>query len=176
MKMKWVWYGAVLCLLVPVQATVLRAVSIGEVRPNLCLVTVCLIGLVGGESEGLLMGLLVGGAADLFSAGEFWPNLLLYGFAGVAAGLTGRHVTNAGLKTFVILVAAVSLVTGMTMLGLVRAGGFLWRDVWGTARLVLAPELILNTAAAAALYAGIGSRLRTAAADDAESAGGTTVT
>jgi ABC-type glycerol-3-phosphate transport system permease component len=49
--MKVFWYAILIAILVPIQAVLLPHVSVWNVKPDLGLVAVCLIGLLGGALE-----------------------------------------------------------------------------------------------------------------------------
>ena len=60
----WI-YIALILTVIPLQTTLLHHVTILDVRPDLGLVVVCLVGFFGGEVDGLLIGFILG-----------WRNLL----------------------------------------------------------------------------------------------------
>ena len=51
----WI-YIALILTVIPLQTTLLHHVTILDVRPDLGLVVVCLVGFFGGEVDGLLIG------------------------------------------------------------------------------------------------------------------------
>ena len=66
--MKALIYFAVIVGLVPIQSVLLPHISMWGVKPDLSFVAVCLVGLIAGELDGLLVGLALGWAMSLFSA------------------------------------------------------------------------------------------------------------
>ena len=54
--MKVLVYAALILLLIPLQVALVDRISLFDVRPDLPLVAVCLIGLYRGEMEALLAG------------------------------------------------------------------------------------------------------------------------
>lgn len=89
---KFLLYGGLVLLLVPVQTTLLPHVAIWDIKPDLGLVVAALIGVLAGELEGLLVGLAIGWILNLYSAGDLWLNLVTTGGAGLFAGLLARQV------------------------------------------------------------------------------------
>ncbi|HKY73642.1 MAG TPA: hypothetical protein VJL88_17105 [Nitrospira sp.] len=89
---KFLLYGGLVLLLVPVQTTLLPHVAIWDIKPDLGLVVAALIGVLAGELEGLLVGLAIGWILNLYSAGDLWLNLVTTGGAGLFAGLLAKQV------------------------------------------------------------------------------------
>ena len=58
--MKFVVYALLAMVVVPLQTTLLHYVSILGVRPDLGLIAACLVGFLGGELDGLILGLILG--------------------------------------------------------------------------------------------------------------------
>ena len=81
--MKGLIYFAVIVGLVPLQSVLLAHISLWGVKPDLGFVAVCLIGLLGGELDGLLVGLALGWAMSLFSAQDLISSVVLKGIVGL---------------------------------------------------------------------------------------------
>ncbi|GKS57396.1 hypothetical protein YTPLAS18_09230 [Nitrospira sp.] len=143
-------YAALILFAVPLQTTVLANLSLRNVEPDLVLVAVVLIGLLGGGLEGALMGVAMGFVQDLFSAGIAFPNLVTKGAMGIAAGLIGQQVVR--VTPLVVLVSGLFLSagSGMAFLSLAR-GRALWDAVLAVPTLVL-PQAILDGMLAAAAF------------------------
>lgn len=152
-------YAGLVFGLVPVQATLLRHVSVAGVGPDLCLVAACLVGFLGGEIEGLLVGLALGFVQDLFSAGSVWLNVMTKGAIGLLAGLVGRHVTNATPTIFLRTLVGLSGLSGLIFLVLVRSGVG-WADYLAATYSILLPETVFNAAVGAGAYWLIAGRMR----------------
>ncbi|HKN85741.1 MAG TPA: hypothetical protein VJV04_02660 [Nitrospiraceae bacterium] len=112
--MKQALYAGLILGLVPLQVTGLNYVGIAGIRPDLTLIATFLIGFLGGEIEGLLMGVLLGCVQDLFSAGSLWGNLITKGMIGIVAGLLGRHLANATPVTVCAFLFVLSVLSGST--------------------------------------------------------------
>ena len=83
--MKFLLYLLLALVVVPFQTTLLHYFSIFGVRPDLGLVAACLVGFLGGELDGLILGLLLGCFQDMLSAGDLWINVVTKGGGGFLA-------------------------------------------------------------------------------------------
>jgi hypothetical protein len=112
--MRVLFYALLIVSLVVLDTAVLPYVSVWNIKPDVGLVTVCFIGLLAGELEGLLVGLFLGCAMSLFSAGDLAASIVVKGGAGFFAGLAGRQMAQV---TPVLLVSG--LLVASTVGGLV---------------------------------------------------------
>ncbi|HXC61780.1 MAG TPA: rod shape-determining protein MreD, partial [Nitrospiria bacterium] len=87
--MKLVWYLLILILFVPVQSILMASISLNGVQPDLGLILLYFIGLVYGEIDGVLLGLIIGFLMDLFSGGPLGPNLVSKTLLGWVSGMAG---------------------------------------------------------------------------------------
>lgn len=149
--MKPALYAALVLGLVPMQISLMHYLSIGDVRPDLCLVAVGLIGFFAGPMEGMLVGMALGLTQDLFSAGALWLNVITKGAVGLLAGLAGRQVTNATLATFLATAVSLSVLANLVFLLAVRGGGGIGERLSAVPSILL-PETLLNAACSAVLY------------------------
>lgn len=143
-------YGVFLLVLVPMQATILHYLGLGGVRPDLVLVSVCVIGFLRGELEGFLAGLWLGFAQDLLSAGDWWFNLATKSGIGLLAGLAGRQVVHVTAAVMLAGLFVLSCCSGVLFLLLVQTG-----DLAGVAqvvRFVLVPQAIFDALLGAGVY------------------------
>jgi rod shape-determining protein MreD len=113
--MKVLGYAALILLVVPLQVVLVDRISIFDIRPDLALVAVCLIGLYCGEMEALLAGIAIGFAQDLFSGGGQWSNLCLKPILGLIAGLASRNLLNLTWLFAVGLILCLSVLSGTIM-------------------------------------------------------------
>ena len=170
--MKGVAYAGALVGVVPLQVTVLHYLTIGEVRPDLCLVLTCLVGFVVGERQGLLLGLGLGFMQDLVSAGELWLNVVTKGLAGLVAGIVGRQLVQTTPLSFLMLSLSVSGFSGLVFLFAGWPAGALAEELV-TLRSVLLPQAAYDAVTAVALYWLLAKRLRSTLPPDQVEAGGT---
>ncbi len=148
--MKYVIYvGLALCLM-PVQSVFLPSLNVGGVRPDLGLIAVCWVGFWFGAYKGAVLGLFLGFAQDLLSAGPFWVNLATKAGAGLAAGFLGRQVTHA---------TPVMMAVGMLLISLASGAAFLMSmglqnlsELWQVSRFVMIPEAVFNALLSTGLY------------------------
>jgi len=156
---KQMLYAGLVFGLVPVQTTVLHYASIGGMRPDLCLVTACLVGFLAGEFEGMMLGLALGFMQDLFSAGELWLNMVTKGSIGLLAGLAGRYLANATPVAMLATMLGLSILSGTVFLVSVRTGQGL-ADAFLAVRSVMLPQAVLDAAVGVGVYWLIVSRGR----------------
>ena len=149
--MKHVLYFSLILGLVPFQVTALNYASIAGIRPDLAVVATFLIGFLGGEVEGLLMGVLLGCIQDLFSAGTLWVNLITKGLIGILAGLLGRHLANATPVTVFAFLFVLSLLAGSTTAVWIRVE----EDLTGVSQViqgVVLPQALFDAALGTLVY------------------------
>lgn len=147
--MKPVLYLALAVGLVPVQTTVLEHMSLAGIRPDLCLVAVSVIGLFGGMTDGMAMGLLLGLQQDVFSAGEGWTNAVAKAAIGLAAGAAGRYLARATPVSAVPVLAGLSIASGVAFL---MAGAGQHEELLPVAQAVLLPQAAFDTVLGIAAY------------------------
>jgi hypothetical protein len=148
--MKTLIYFAVIVGLVPIQSVLLTHISLWGVKPDLGFVAVCLIGLFGGELDGLLVGFALGWAMSLFSAQELISGAVLKGAVGFIAGLAGRQVVYLTPVVLVIGLLVVSCLTGLvTPLALKLSPQ---QDVWWALQTVVLPQACLDAVIGGAIY------------------------
>lgn len=157
--MKQVLYCSLILGLVPFQVTALNYASIAGIRPDLILVATFLIGFLGGEIEGLLMGILLGSVQDLFSAGSLWVNLMTKGMIGILAGLLGRHLANATPVTVCAFLFVLSLLSGSTAAVWIRVEDD-FRGVSQVIQSIVLPQAVFDAALGMLIYWVIPGRHR----------------
>ena len=149
--MKRALYAGLVLGLVPIQTTVLQYASIGGIRPDLCLIAVCLVGFVAGEREGMLLGFALGLIQDLFSAGDPGLNLVTKGLIGFLAGLVGKLLANVTPVAMLATLLGLSVVSGTVFLMAVRVGEGL-ADLFFVTRSVLLPQALFDAAVGTGAY------------------------
>jgi rod shape-determining protein MreD len=148
---KHLLYCSLFLGLVPFQVTALQYASIAGIRPDLILIATFLVGFLGGEVEGLLMGVLLGCVQDLFSTGSLWVNLITKGMIGIMAGLLGRHLANATPVTVCASLFVLSLLSGSTAAVWIRVED----DLTGVSQViqsVVLPQALFDAALGTLIY------------------------
>jgi hypothetical protein len=148
--MKALIYGAIIVGIVPVQSVLLPHVTLWGVKPDLGVVAVCLIGLISGELDGLLVGVAVGWALSLFSAEDVLTGAMLKGALGFAAGLAGRQMVYLSplvlVSGLLVVSCLVSLVTPFVLK--LNPQQDLWWAVWNVAL----PQACLDAVIGGTIY------------------------
>jgi hypothetical protein len=148
--MKILFYAALVLVVVPLQATLLSHVTILDMRPDVGLIAVCLVGFFGGELDGLLLGIILGWSQDLLSAGEFWVNVVSKGGAGFLAGLAGRHLAHITPTVLLIGLAAISCVSSLAFVYSMKISD--WDMVWHAMYSKVFIQATLDAAVGTAAY------------------------
>ncbi len=155
--MKILVYGCIIAALIAVHTTVLSYVSVWDVKPDVGLVAVCFIGLLAGEFEGLIVGLILGWGMSLFSAADLAAGMVAKGTVGFLAGLAGRQMAQ---------VTPVVLVSGLVVASALSNGITLWslkpneqQDLWWALRTIVVPQACFDAVVGGLCYWLIWSRL-----------------
>ena len=142
--MKALLYAILITSLVPIQSVLLPHVSVWGVKPDIGFVVVCLVGLFGGELEGLLVGLALGWVMSLFSAEDLIFSMVTKGGVGYVAGL------------------AMGLLVASCLAGLLTVFSLKLneeQDLWWAIRAVVLPQAFFDAMVGGALYWMAWSRL-----------------
>jgi len=147
---KIVVYACAIAALVAVHITLLPYVSVWGVKPDIGLVAVCFIGVLAGELEGLVVGLLVGWAMSLFSAADLGTSMVAKGGLGFLAGLAGRQVAQ---------VTPLLLVSGLVIASTLSSLMTIWslkpndqQDIWWMIRTILMPQACFDAVVGGLCY------------------------
>lgn len=141
-------YSGLVLLLIPLQTTLLPHVTVWGVKPDAGLVATCFIGLIAGELRGMIVGLAIGWAMSLFSAGELWVSLVTKGGAGFCAGMMGRHLTRVSPSLMGMGVFAMSCLSGLMELFMLASLSEPWWHVWS----IILPQACYDALVAAGSY------------------------
>lgn len=135
--------------LVVLHVTLLPYVSVWGVIPDVGLVAVCFVGLLSGELEGLLVGLFLGWAMNLFSAGDLAATLVVKGGAGFLSGLAGRHMAQITPVVLVSGLFAASTVGGLVTLWAAKLSE--QQQIWWALQTIILPQACFD-----AVLGGVG--------------------
>ncbi|OQW37987.1 MAG: hypothetical protein A4E19_11385 [Nitrospira sp. SG-bin1] len=155
--MKALIYFSVIVGLVPAQSVLLPYVSLWGVKPDLGFVAVCLIGLVAGELDGLLVGLALGWAMSLFSAQDLLSGVIIKGSVGYLAGILGRQVVYLSPIVLVLGLLIVSCLLGLITPLILKLSA--QQDVWWAVWTVVLPQACLDAVIGGVIYWVMWSRL-----------------
>ncbi|HWF59660.1 MAG TPA: hypothetical protein VN666_05045 [Nitrospira sp.] len=155
--MKALIYFAVIVGLVPIQSVLLPHISVWGVKPDLSFVAVCLVGLIAGELDGLLVGLALGWAMSLFSAQDLISGAVLKGTTGFVAGLAGRQVVYLSPIVLVAGLLVVSCLTGLVTPFVLKLS--VQQDWWWAVWTVVLPQACLDAVIGGLIYWLMWSRL-----------------
>lgn len=148
--MRLLGYVLLIAALVPLQIVLIPYVSVWNVKPDLGLIAVCLAGLVGGELEGLLLGLAIGGGMSLFSAEDLGYSMLIKGSVGWLSGVAGRQIAHITplvvMLGFLVVSAAAGLMTASFLPLSVE------QDLWWALAAVILPQAAFDAVVGGTIY------------------------
>ncbi len=136
-------YTVCVLFLFPLQATLLSSLSPLGLRPDLCLVTACLVGFWTGRVQGLIVGFCLGFVQDLFSASMLWLNTFTKAGVGVLAGVFAQNLSNRASYAAFLPIMACSLLAAIVFLLSSRMGMGLGEVLYGFSAILL-PQAILD--------------------------------
>lgn len=148
--MKALLYFAVIVGLVPIQSVLLPHITLWGVKPDLGFVAVCLVGLIAGELDGLLVGLALGWAMSLFSAQDLISGAVLKGAMGFVAGLAGRQVVYLSPIVLMVGLLAVSCLAGLVTPFVLKLS--VQQDWWWAVWTVVLPQACLDAVIGGLIY------------------------
>lgn len=148
--MKALLYFAVIVGLVPIQSVLLPHITLWGVKPDLGFVAVCLVGLIAGELDGLLVGLALGWAMSLFSAQDLISGAVLKGAMGFVAGLAGRQVVYLSPIVLMVGLLAVSCLAGLVTSFVLKLS--VQQDWWWAVWTVVLPQTCLDAVIGGLIY------------------------
>jgi len=148
--MKALIYGVIIVGIVPIQSVLLPHLTLWGVKPDLGVVAVCLIGLISGELDGLLVGVAVGWALSLFSAQDVISGAILKGALGFVAGLAGRQMVYLSPLVLVLGLLLVSCLVGLVTLFVLKLNP--QQDLWWAVWNVVFPQACLDAIIGGTIY------------------------
>ncbi|HET7058290.1 MAG TPA: hypothetical protein VFI05_06120 [Nitrospiraceae bacterium] len=148
--MKAFLYFVVIVGVVPIQSVLLPHISLWDVKPDLGFVAVCLVGLIAGELDGLLVGLALGWAMSLFSAQDLMSGAIMKGAVGFVAGLAGRQVVYLSPVVFVAGLLVVSCSAGLITPFVLKLS--VQQDWWWAVWTIVLPQACLDAVLGGAIY------------------------
>lgn len=95
------------------QNTVLKALELGAISPNLLLIITAAFGFIGGRKEGMYMGVTCGLFVDIFYGQLFGYYTLLYTLIGYANGFFHAVFYDLDIKQPMFLIAISDLAYGL---------------------------------------------------------------
>ncbi|TKS61384.1 MAG: hypothetical protein EWM72_00522 [Nitrospira sp.] len=155
--MKALLYVILIAGLVPIQSVLLPHVSVWGVKPDIGFIAVCLVGLFGGELEGLLVGLALGWVMSLFSAEDLTFSMVTKGGVGYVAGLAGRQVAHLTPVALVVGLLVTSCLAGLLTAVALKPNDE--QDLWWALRAVVLPQACFDAVVGGALYWLVWNRL-----------------
>jgi len=142
--MKTAGYVAILFFLIPFQTTIMGSLSPMGLYPDLCLITVCLVGYWAGRTEGLIMGFILGFSQDLLSAGNGWLNTVTKPGVGFLSAILARNMANSAVHSIFLPMLLFSIFSGVIFFVSSRTGVSFVEILYGF-RAVLLPQALIDS-------------------------------
>ena len=105
------FFIVVVCFIL--QNTVLKALELGAITPNLLLVITAAFGFIGGRKDGMFMGVFCGLFLDIFYGHLFGYYILLYTLIGYVNGFFHAIFYDMDIKQPMFLIALSDLAYGL---------------------------------------------------------------
>lgn len=105
------FFTVVVCFII--QNTVLKAISLGNIAPNLLLMITAAFGFIGGKNDGMFTGAFCGLFADIFFGRLFGYYTLLYTLIGYTNGFFHAVFYDVDIRQPMLLIALSDLCYGL---------------------------------------------------------------
>lgn len=105
-------YSAVALCGILLQSALFSHLEIFNAKPDLLLLIVLMSGLKSDWKNGIVVGLLIGFWIDLFNAGYFGMNMVVYAVIGAICGLVGMKFPNRTYEGYFFTAVMASLLSG----------------------------------------------------------------
>jgi len=134
-----------------IQTTILPAIAIANVHPNLLIIITASFGFMRGSKEGMLVGFLAGLMMDILFGSILGFYALIYLLFGFLNGLFQQIYLDEDIKLPILLISVTSLVYGLCIyvFRFVLRGDFAFFTYLNQ---IILPELIYTIAATIVLY------------------------
>lgn len=149
--MKLAFYILALAALILLQGIGLENLAVAGVKPDLALIAVYFIGLLGGEVRGTLVGMILGYLMDLLSGGVWAIQLLAKGIVGFVSGILGKTLVNVTTAFTVGIVILCSMAQGILFL-LASLPGFGPHSISFSLTHIILPQAIYDGVLAGAVF------------------------
>lgn len=151
MRVKILFYTICILVFMVLQSTLLDYIRIYDVIPNLLIVLTILAALLGGNSEGAVVGFFSGLVLDIMFGKLLGFYALLGMYLGIAVGSVNRRLYKDNLLViiFFTLVFSIAYETTVYILNTIMSGNM--DLIYPFTRIIL-PEAVYNCAAAILLY------------------------
>ncbi|WP_447599277.1 hypothetical protein [Nitrospira sp. Nam80] len=148
--MRILLYAVLVLTVAPIQATLLNHVNILDIRPDLGLIVVCLVGFFEGELDGLLLGVMLGWSQGLLSGGGLWVDVVSKSGAGFLAGLAGRHLAYITPAVLLVGLGVISCLSNLAFLYSMKSPD--WDVMWHAIHSKVLIQAIFDAALGTAVY------------------------
>ncbi len=121
--LRYVFLGGYFILSVLLQSTIFEKLSIAEVKPDLILVMIILIGITQGKKQAMKVGLIFGICLDVYFGRSFGFNALILAFCGYLSGIRTKNLNNENLLLPILYTSVISFIAVLLNITISLIGG-----------------------------------------------------
>ncbi len=146
------FYAIWLFIIAVLQPTLIGAISVFGISPNLFLIFITIAAILKGKRTGAICGIIFGLVFDLIIGRMIGVNAILYMYAGLFAGLLcERFISGTGCVTGAMIVFVISLVCGIVYYIVYN---MVWGDIgfWLALIRIIIPEAVYSAVLCFVVY------------------------
>ncbi len=149
--MRYISYLIISTIIFIFQTTLCNYIAIAGVKPNFMLIFIVTAAFFKGNSDGLLIGIIMGLLQDCYFGHVIGSNLFLYGIMGYIAGCLTEHFNKENIVApmFLILIATLAYNFGFYLLNIILKG-YTTLNIYIILNIL--PEIIYNIIFGFAVY------------------------
>ncbi|MEI7884285.1 MAG: rod shape-determining protein MreD [Clostridia bacterium] len=121
---RYLFLGVYFIFSLVLQSTILEKWNISEVKPDLILVMIVLIGITQGKKQGLKIGFIFGIFLDIYFGRNFGFYSLILSFCGYLSGIRTKNFNNENLVFPVVYTSIISFISILTNISISFICGF----------------------------------------------------
>lgn len=143
--MKILLKGAIIVVALLIQLTLINAITILGLKPDLILVVVVIFSLLKGEKEGTISGFASGLLQDIFSTGLLGINALIKTVIGFTCGILREKIFHEHILFLIPVITFIaSFIQSILIFFLLRTFGIEYNLIWSLKQVAL-PEALYSS-------------------------------
>ena len=143
--MKILLKGAIIVVALLIQLTLINAITILGIKPDLIMVVVVIFSLLKGEKEGTISGFASGLLQDIFSTGLLGINALAKTVIGFTCGILKEKIFHEHILFLIPVITFIaSFIQSILIFFLLRTFGIEYNLIWSLKQVAL-PEALYSS-------------------------------
>jgi rod shape-determining protein MreD len=143
--MKILFKGAIIVVALLIQLTLINAITILGIKPDLIMVVVVIFSLLKGEKEGTISGFASGLLQDIFSTGLLGINALAKTVVGFTCGILREKIFHEHILFLIPVITFIaSFIQSILIFFLLRTFGIEYNLIWSLKQVAL-PEALYSS-------------------------------